>query len=480
LDDPLTLVSLFALLRGGLEQGFTHEDAELCRRLYREFMLYCARTHSLRKVFVSLKGYYYQASIHGQTITWVMPHQLKQSVPKSVDVRVMLTFLQFYATMLKFVNFRLYHEIGLAYPPPLDAVREQRGEGIGAIVAMAEEEAKRRAAHAATAPVTAARGSAEAAAAAEAKKSAQRELDAAVSRLREKGKAEEDARDAAAPAARSTQDPKQEDSAPNEVPGGEDGNESESEAIGRLFKGLVFVLGREAPLESLEFVVRSAGGETVRADELSPEELKAPRFTHQIVDRPAIDSPIAGRVYVQPQWVFDSFNSRALLPSHPYAPGVVPPPHLSPFVNDYEAGYVPRQRELLEQWGAQPQSRPAGYVADAMESGAREQEAATVKMAGKEEEDEEDEDEEKDEEDEERDEDEDEDEADEDDEDEDDEEDDEESDGEDEEDDQAAEPAKAAPAAPRRRERPLSESEEHMQLRKVRRCVRPPLCSLAR
>lgn len=45
----------------------------------------------------------------GQAVTWLVPHQLTQVLPNDVDYRVMLTFLEFYATMLRFVHFRLYH-----------------------------------------------------------------------------------------------------------------------------------------------------------------------------------------------------------------------------------------------------------------------------------------------------------------------------------------------------------------------------------
>ncbi len=42
-----------------------------------------------------------------------------QVLPDDVDYKVMLTFLEFYRTLLQFVNFKLYHMLGLRYPPLL-------------------------------------------------------------------------------------------------------------------------------------------------------------------------------------------------------------------------------------------------------------------------------------------------------------------------------------------------------------------------
>ena len=60
-----------------------------------------------------------------------------------------------------------------------------------------------------------------------------------------------------------------------------------------------------------------------------------------MVDRPTQGHRFLSREYVQPQWLLDSANWRVLAAPSKYAPGAPPPPHLSPFVNDDEEGYVP-------------------------------------------------------------------------------------------------------------------------------------------
>ena len=51
---------------------------QLARRLALEWQAWVVRAHALRKVFVSVKGYYYQAEVQGQPVTWLVPHQLGQ------------------------------------------------------------------------------------------------------------------------------------------------------------------------------------------------------------------------------------------------------------------------------------------------------------------------------------------------------------------------------------------------------------------
>lgn len=106
------------------------EMVSLCRRLCVEFMHFVIEAKALRRVFVSIKGYYYQAEIVGQTVTWIVPHPFAYERPlQNVDFKLMSIFVEFYTTMLGFVNFRLYHSLNLCYPPAIPYRSEAADSG---------------------------------------------------------------------------------------------------------------------------------------------------------------------------------------------------------------------------------------------------------------------------------------------------------------------------------------------------------------
>jgi pescadillo protein len=117
LDDPLSLMALFTIFPSHKEFNLTGDKVETCSKLLKHFELFVIRNHALRKVFVSIKGIYYQCEILDQKITYIVPFKYPASLPIDVDYRVMCTFLDFYLVLLKFVNFKLFSSIGLQYPP---------------------------------------------------------------------------------------------------------------------------------------------------------------------------------------------------------------------------------------------------------------------------------------------------------------------------------------------------------------------------
>ena len=55
-------------------------------------------------------------------------------LPTDVDYRVMLTFLEFYQTLLQFVNFKLYSTLGVRYPPVVDPKLDEAAAGLASIM----------------------------------------------------------------------------------------------------------------------------------------------------------------------------------------------------------------------------------------------------------------------------------------------------------------------------------------------------------
>ena len=117
LDDCLNLLFAFSLLPKSKTVKSTVIDD--CRRLTAEFLHYVIQAQCLTKVFVSIKGTYFQAQIMGEKVTWIMGHQRSVGRVQDVDFATLANFVDFYTTALSFINFRLYKSIGLLYPPKL-------------------------------------------------------------------------------------------------------------------------------------------------------------------------------------------------------------------------------------------------------------------------------------------------------------------------------------------------------------------------
>jgi pescadillo len=336
LDDPLCVVALFATLPATAKVGLAAARVANCRRLMNEFMNIVSRTHALRRVFVSIKGYYYQAELEGELVTWVTPHRFTQSLPSDVDYSVMLTFLELYECLLNFVNFRLYTSQNLAYPPKVDAVADAAGHELAAV-----RDEKKTDKPDASAPIDkpgSTKLTCEAINAALAVATAGAEMEA------ESDDEEDEAEKGA------------ETSASAAEGGGDNAADREDEMSvdeerELLFGGNVVVLGRETPGLELEFVLKAAGAlRVIRQDDLSDSEEALNGVTHWVIDRPAVTGTRVMSVeYVQPQFVFDSINAGVLLPPALYGPGVKIPPHLSPFVGDEEdGGYRPWFKDVIE------------------------------------------------------------------------------------------------------------------------------------
>ncbi|EDU49839.1 ribosome biogenesis protein Pescadillo [Pyrenophora tritici-repentis Pt-1C-BFP] len=358
LDDALSMLFLFANLPSS--DHIPAKTIALCQRLTREFEHYVITSHSLRKSFLSIKGIYYQATIQGQDILWLVPYRFVQRTGGDIDFRIMGTFVEFYTTLLGFVNYRLYTSIGLVYPPKFNARSDEQGGELAAF----QLEGK------ATATNGASNGHAEDA-------EINPEAQAIADRIGAMPDVEEEE---ATTAVAKTGAEDDEEEANEEIdkfePTAPDADilpqpQASSAEVASLFAPFTFYLSRETPRGSLEFILKAfgckrVGWDGVLGDGAFTTNESDPAITHQIVDRPALSngapasnvqetenggaaapkaqwpySMMPGRTYVQPQWVWDSINQGKLLRADHYSPGADLPPHLSPWVKPKKGEYDP-------------------------------------------------------------------------------------------------------------------------------------------
>ncbi|KAF0693971.1 Aste57867_15112 [Aphanomyces stellatus] len=336
LDDALCLVHLFAVMPSvkGIQSKMTTD----CLRLVREWQNYIAASQTLTKVFVSIKGIYYQAEIHGQTITWLVPHTFTPTMDKHVDLRVMLTFLEFYQVLVKFVHFQLYTELGVAYPPKIDL----QLDGAGAqLAAMKLEKTSTTDATDDDADDDDNESTTDVA-------KQQKDSEARIKSLHVQPADDDEDDDDEAKYGQMTDSLTAAFTATALTKDFVADNGGEGDDSKKLLAGLRFFLSREVPKACLEFVIRAQGGVVGWDGVGSPFNEKSDLITHHIMDRPHQGHRYFTREYVQPQWIFDSVNNETLLPLDKYFPGASLPPHLSPFVDDAAEGYVPDYRKQLD------------------------------------------------------------------------------------------------------------------------------------
>ncbi|KAJ8890130.1 hypothetical protein PR048_009637 [Dryococelus australis] len=334
LDDCLTLCFLFSTFPS--IRHVPRDQSALCRRLTVEFLHWVIAARALRKVFISIKGYYYQAEIKGQIVTWIVPHHFsfEPQAREEVDFKVMSTFVDFYTIVLGFVNFRLYQSFNLIYPPKFQGFSDCEKELVDERQYVSERIAA---------------------------------LNVPLVQTQTGEEAEPEVEIDEFPAC--TDDPEKLEKARLEM--------ERIKNLKTLFNGCKFYLNREVPREPLVFIIRCFGGEVSWNRLLfvgASFDENDDTITHQIVDRPNVQkvphprpitrqfhkytlkltlyicttgSTVTKQFYVQPQWVFDCVNARQLLPMNKYFLGATLPPHLSPFVDETKDHYVPPEEKAM-------------------------------------------------------------------------------------------------------------------------------------
>lgn len=349
MQDPLNLVHLFSKLPTNPIPGRTVVPAETiveCARLINEWKLWSIKTHSLRKMFLGIKGIYYECDVPGHKgelvrVRWLEAYDFQQHVPTDVDFRILLTFIELYRTLLSFVLYRLYTGENLVYPPPLDEEAEKKGETVGAfkLVERANNDAV-------------------------AGKVSKKEVKRAIRGIRAAGGNAQDEEDVEMEGA-------------DDVDAGADSEDGDEDFVERpakadtanedvvsaplttynslvasastskpslLFGPYTFYVSRECSPKTWEFVIRSMGGKCITSlNATSPDEAKeADSITHVLVDRPMSTERMREMqgtrkwIWIQPQWVADCVNRGKIIGTEGYGAGQELPPHLSPWDGEGE------------------------------------------------------------------------------------------------------------------------------------------------
>lgn len=355
MDDALTLTYLFAALPSNT--AIKAKMGAKAKTLAAAWGAYCSTAGCITKSFISVKGVYLEATIRDVPIRWVVPHSFTQFMPEDVDYKVMATFFEFYETLMNFVLFKLYSDLGVRYPlPEIEGGEEVKGSTtsiLGAnlrslINAMNHSDGAITNVISETLEEDDATEKSSAKKSTEEKKKDRKLMKSVVSALDniEEDDDDEDEKDVdVAGPLKAALETLAEDKARSSIPSGLTKLDDEAVKRRRLFAGLTFFLSREVPRGYLELLSLAYGANVGWEGANSPISAKDPSITHHIVDRPKLlssyDSLPKSREFIQPQWILDCTNFMFLLPIIKYGVGKPLPPHLSPWVDNEEEGYTP-------------------------------------------------------------------------------------------------------------------------------------------
>jgi pescadillo protein len=231
----------------------------------------------------------------GEEITWLNPFSHPQKITYDIDYEIMNDFLELYISLMQFVNFKLFKDVGLDYPPPEENF-DVPFFGFNALnIRQFQEKIK--------------------------EKNFEEDNTNTNNNINNNSNNTEEINIQSkewAKISKATEDEKK---------------------LKNLFKNLIFYISREVPLEIFATVISSCGGVYGDSTENSAFKEDDKRITHYIVDRPLNGINIKpNKEYVQPQWIFDCLNNKKILPVSNYSPGKKLPPHLSPYYEVNEKG----------------------------------------------------------------------------------------------------------------------------------------------
>ncbi|CAJ1016283.1 Pescadillo N-terminus/BRCA1 C Terminus (BRCT) domain/BRCT domain, a BRCA1 C-terminus domain containing protein, putative [Leishmania lindenbergi] len=275
-DDAMSMIHMYAFLspeiksestieiHHSLTSGLSEKAKEMCHRWNR----YIARAHVLTKGFISIKGYYYEAIIKGERVRWLCPHEYAHRFPPGIQQYVMLSFLEFYLEMMKFVLFKLESDLARDEADRL-AIEDEEG--------LTRANAEDFASGAALAV-----------------------LDVGANQAQAKVKEAESKRSLM---------------------------EEELLKVRELFRGLTFYISREVPAKHFALIINACGGRVATdyvASNITHVVVDRPALPPGWQQHDQLE-------YVQPQYIFDCLNARQMLPVTGYRIGEDLPPHVSPF-----------------------------------------------------------------------------------------------------------------------------------------------------